>query len=93
MSIKTKDFKSFAYTIPPPGHMRDTILYPPTANSMPCKAQNCALRSGGELNPRIAVLQTAALATSPPDRTKEIVAGILTQIKLLYNVVYEDRHL
>ena len=66
----TKDFKSFAYTIPPPGLEAWTGIEPV------CK---------GFADP--------CLTTWLPGHTKEIVAGILAQIKLLYNVVYEDRHI
>ena len=38
------------------------------------RCQEGKMRSGRDLHPRVAVLQTAVLATSPPDQVLQIVA-------------------
>ena len=58
------------------------------------------MRSGGESNPRIAVLQTAALATSPPDQILgrgrpqpfAYCSSIFTIYKAEIQWAYETRH-
>ena len=60
MSFRSKDFKSFVYTIPPPGHILDFKRhgYLPAGRQGNCPSP---LRPRRELHSRIEVLQTSAL--------------------------------